>query len=81
MNNSSLNGKWVWTEVYKVNNFLELDENESTAWPKLWDAMQCLHKERHLCGVSNVTAHLKDLEQRRNNTQKGEMARNNQTQD
>lgn len=55
MNNSSLNGKWVGTEV---NNFLELNEKESTTWPKLWDTMQCLHKKRDICMVLAIQQHI-----------------------
>jgi hypothetical protein len=38
------------------------------------------NKKRDIIFISNITAHLKSLDKRRNNTQLEQMAKNNQTQ-
>ena len=41
MNNSILNDNFVREEIKNgIKDFLELNENEGTAYPNLWDAMQ-----------------------------------------
>jgi hypothetical protein len=78
-NNSLLNDSLVRAEIRKdIKDFLEFNEYEDTAYPNLWDTMKAVLKGK-LTAVSalgrklkrsytsNLTAHLKTLEQKEAN--------------
>jgi hypothetical protein len=43
LNKTLLNEKWVQTEIKKkIKDFLDLNENEYTAYPSSWDTMKAV---------------------------------------
>ena len=65
----------------KIQDFLKFNENDHTVYPNLWDTMKavlrrqvqnikCLHKKLEKSHTSEVTEHLKTLEQKEANSPK-----------
>lgn len=82
LKNSLVNEKCVKTEIRKENkDFLELNKNENTTWPNLWETMKTgprgkiialsnYIKKLEKSHMNNLTAHLKTLEQTKEITPK-----------
>jgi hypothetical protein len=74
----------IWSEKKrkkKIKDFLKINENYDTAYAVLWDTMKAVLKQKFtaLCSLvkklersytSNLTAHMKTLEQKEANTPK-----------
>jgi hypothetical protein len=83
LNNSLLKGNMDREEIKKeIKDFLEFNENKDTANPNLWDTMKGLqvgkfiaflkkNLEEMISYTSNLTVHLKALEQKEANTLQG----------
>jgi hypothetical protein len=77
LNNSLLNDNLVKEEIKnEMKDFLDFNENEDTAYPNLWDSMKAmlggkltalsaLIKKSERYYTSNLTAHLKTLEEKK----------------
>jgi hypothetical protein len=82
LNNTLLNGTLVKEEIKKeIKDFLEINENEATIYPNLWDTMRAVlqgklialsanQKKLEKAYTSSLTAHLKALVQKEANSSK-----------
>jgi hypothetical protein len=79
LNNILLNDQWVISEIKEeIKRFLEVNENENTAYHNLWDiakadlrgkfiAMSVYIKRTERCQINDLMLHLKLLEKTRTN--------------
>ncbi|KAL6086868.1 hypothetical protein STEG23_006773 [Scotinomys teguina] len=77
LNNVQLKHQWVKEEIKKeIKDYPELNENESTTYPNLWDTMKAVlrgkfvalnthMKKMEKSHINDLTAHLKALEQKK----------------
>ncbi|KAL6081756.1 hypothetical protein STEG23_016838 [Scotinomys teguina] len=75
LNNAQLKHQWVKEEIKKeIKDYLEFNENESSTYPNLWDAMKAVLRGKFIAlndhmkkleksHINDLTAHLKALEQ------------------
>lgn len=87
---SLCNDLWVREEIKKIKDCLELNENESTTFPNLWDIIKEVLRRKFMelssfirkmkrFHASSLKAHLRALGQKRNKyTQEQYIAGNNQ---
>ena len=80
MNNSLINNNLVKEEIKKLD-FVELNDNENTTYPNLWNTMEAVlrgnfialgasKKKLERAYTSSLTAHIKALEQKEANSPK-----------